>query len=70
MGVVFGLKMGVIGFVFSEVEGVVHFHNPLLKLSLCSFWDAKKLGLFFIFSSLVAYLALRKLSSHAVVGEQ
>ena len=38
----FGAKMGaeglgLIGFVFPESEGVVHFHNPLLKQSLRSF---------------------------------
>ncbi len=39
---VFGVKtgalgLGLIGFVFPEPEGVVYFHNPLLKQSLCSF---------------------------------
>ena len=46
-----------------------------MVVNLCYSWGyvhffLRKLGLFFIFSSLVAYLALRKLSSHAVVGEQ
>ncbi len=27
---VLGLKLGLIGFVFAEAEGVVYFHNPLL----------------------------------------
>jgi len=35
---VFGLKLGLIGFVLAEAEGAVHIHNPLSKLSLCSFW--------------------------------
>jgi len=30
-------KLGLIGFVFPEPEGVVYFHNPLLKKKLCSF---------------------------------
>jgi len=29
--------LGLIGFVFPEPEGVLGFHNPLLKQSLCSF---------------------------------
>jgi len=30
-------KLGLIGFVFPEPEGVVYFHNPLLNRSLNSF---------------------------------
>jgi len=33
-----GLKLGLIGFVFLESEGVVRFHNPLSNRSLISFW--------------------------------
>jgi len=32
------VKLGLIGFVFPESEGVVGFHNPLLNRSLISFW--------------------------------
>jgi len=45
------LKLGLIGFVFPEPEGVVHFHNPLLKQSLRSFairLRRTRLGLFCI----------------------
>jgi len=32
------LKLGLIGFVLAECEGVLSFHNPLLNRSLISFW--------------------------------
>jgi hypothetical protein len=32
------LKLGLIGFVFPESEGVLGFHNPLLNRRLISFW--------------------------------
>jgi hypothetical protein len=32
------LKLGLIGFVFPEAEGVLGFHNPLSNRSLTSFW--------------------------------
>ncbi|MBA7644510.1 hypothetical protein ES703_52254 [subsurface metagenome] len=42
------LKLGLIGFVFPESEGVVGFHNPLLNRSLSSFLAFRKLGLYWL----------------------
>jgi hypothetical protein len=36
--------LALIGFVFPEPEGVVHFHNTLLNRSLSSFWAFEEIG--------------------------